>query len=187
MSVSEEMRGSLLARIAAMERLWDLATRDLTLEQANHHEREGVLPIAFTLVHAITGQDRSAAALFGGPVLWDTHAAPIGLVGVMPKRGTPMSDAEQVRIGDMDAWRRYQREVFARTQRALHEATLERLAEPFPLGPEAFAGGFLALLTGSADRVRVIDVVEAWVYQHGIRHAGELEHARALVGLRGVA
>jgi hypothetical protein len=33
----------------------------------------------------------------------------------------------------------------------------------------------------------VIDVVEAWIYQHGIRHAGELEHARALVGLGGVA
>lgn len=117
--VTEEMRASLLARIAAMERLWDLATRDMALEHVNHFERPGVLPIAFTLVHALTGQDRSAAALFGGPVLWDAHAARVGLVGIMPKRGTPMAEAERVRIGDMDAWRSYQGDVFARTQRAL--------------------------------------------------------------------
>jgi hypothetical protein len=53
--------------------------------------------------------------------------------------------------------------------------------------PSSFAGGFLELLVGSIDRARVIDVTEAWIYQHGVRHLGELEHARALVGLAGVA
>lgn len=31
------------------------------------------------------------------------------------------------------------------------------------------------------------DLAEAWIYQHGIRHLGELEHARALVGLGGIS
>lgn len=185
--VTEEMRVSLAARLAALERLWDLATRDLTLEHVNHFERSGVLPIAFTLVHAITGQDRSRATLFGGAMLWDAHAARVGFSGALPGRGTPMSVAEQVRIADMGAWRTYQQEVFTGTRNALRDATLDRLGERFPMARDRFAGGFLALLTGSVERVRVIDVVEAWIYQHGIRHAGELEHARALVGLGGVS
>lgn len=185
--VTEEMRISLAMRVAALEQLWDLATRDLTLEHVNHFERPGVLPIAFTLVHAITGQDRSRATLFGGAMLWDAQATRVGFAGALPGRGTPMSVAEQVRIRDIDAWRVYQREVFTATRNALRDASLERLGDHLDMPPERFRGGFLALLVGSVERVRVIDVVEAWIYQHGIRHAGELEHARALVGLRGVA
>ena len=185
--VTEEMRASLTARFSALEQLWDLATHDLTLEHVNHFERPGVLPIAFTLLHVVTGQDRNRATLFGGPVIWDQHAGRVGFSGPLPGRGTAMSVAEQVRIGDVHAWRTYQREVFTATRNALRDASLERLGERSPMEPERFAGGFLALLTGSAERVSVIDVLEAWIYQHGIRHVGELEHARALVGLRGVA
>jgi hypothetical protein len=28
--------------------------------------------------------------------------------------------------------------------------------------------------------------MECWWYQHGLRHMGEIEHARALVGLYGM-
>lgn len=185
-SVTEEMRASLAQRVSAMHRLWDFLTGDLSAEHVNHFERAGVLPIAFTLTHAITNEDRSVAALLGGEALWDSHADRIGLSGDIPRRGTPMEVAERVRIRDADAWRAYQREVFERTERAIAEAPLERLAGPYEIPPRSFAGGFLALLVGTPERVRVVDALEAWVYQHGIRHAGELEHARALVGLKGV-
>jgi hypothetical protein len=184
--VSEEMRASLAARLAALEKLWEMATIDLTVAHVNHVERPGVLPIAFTLLHAIAGQDRSRTSLFGGPMLWDAYAAKVGFTGSLPGRGTAMDVAERVRIADMDAWRAYQREVFAHTRGAVRAASLERLGARYPMEPRSFAGGFLELLVGSIERVRVIDVTEAWIYQHGIRHLGELEHARALVGLRGV-
>ncbi len=180
------MRTSLSARIAALEKLWEMATRELTVTHVNHVERAGVLPIAFTLLHAIAGQDRSRTSLFGGPMLWDAYAAKVGFTGSLPGRGTAMDIAERVRIGDMDAWRAYQREVFAHTRGAARAASLERLAAHFPLEPKTFEGGFLELLVGALERVRVIDVAEAWIYQHGVRHLGELEHARALVGLGGV-
>lgn len=186
-AVTEEMRASLSARLAALEKLWELATRDLTVAHVNHVERPGVLPIAFTLLHAIAGQDRSRTSLFGGPMLWDAYAAKIGHTGSLPGRGTAMDVAERVRIRDMNAWRAYQREVFAHTRGAARAASLERLGAHFPVDEQGFTGGFLELLVGSVQLVRVIDVVEAWIYQHGLRHAGELEHARALVGLRGVA
>ena len=185
--VTEEMRGSLSMRLAALEKLWDLATRDLAVVHVNHFERPGVLPMAFTLIHAIAGQDRNRATLFGGPVLWDAWSQRIGFAGPHPGRGTPMSVAEQIRLGDMDAWRAYQATVFNATRAAVAKADIGRLGALFPMRPESFVGGYLALLVGEVERVRVIDVVEAWIYQHGIRHAGELEHARALVGLGGVA
>jgi hypothetical protein len=31
-----------------------------------------------------------------------------------------------------------------------------------------------------------LDAVECWIYQHALRHMGEIEHARGLVGLHGM-
>jgi hypothetical protein len=184
--VTEEMRASLAERVSAMHRLWEFLTADLTADHANKFERSGVLPIAFSLAHAVTNEDRSIATLLGGEALWDAHQGRIRLSGKPPRRGTPMEEAEETRIGDIDAWRAYQRAVHERTERGIADASIEKLAEPHPISAQALKGGFLELLVGTPERVRVIDALEAWVYQHGVRHVGELEHARALVGLKGV-
>jgi hypothetical protein len=34
--------------------------------------------------------------------------------------------------------------------------------------------------------ITVLDAAECWIYQHGLRHMGEIEHARGLVGLTGM-
>jgi hypothetical protein len=34
--------------------------------------------------------------------------------------------------------------------------------------------------------ITVLDGVECWLYQHGLRHMGEIELARAFVGLQGM-
>ena len=34
--------------------------------------------------------------------------------------------------------------------------------------------------------ITVLDAVECWIYQHGLRHMGEIELARGLVGLGGM-
>lgn len=183
-AVTEDVRASLALRMAAMHRLFERATADLTREHVNAFERTGVLPIAFSLAHAVISEDRSVGRLLGGSLLWDDHADRVRLAGGVPLRGTPMAEAERVRVGDLDAWRAYQRAVFARTERLVRDAPLEKLAAALPVRPDAAA--FLALLVGDGD-VRIIDALEAWVYQHGIRHVGEIEHARALVGLGGVS
>lgn len=43
-----------------------------------------------------------------------------------------------------------------------------------------------AMVIGPDAPLRKLEVLECLVYQHGLRHMGELEHARALVGLRGM-
>jgi hypothetical protein len=52
--------------------------------------------------------------------------------------------------------------------------------------PDQLKGGFLELVVGDKP-VTLGDLLDVFVSQHGIRHLGEIEHARALVGLQGVA
>jgi hypothetical protein len=178
-------------RVAAVHALWQQGVSDLTVEQVNHFERTGVLPIAFTLMHFVVGEDRNVARYLGGrALLWDAEgwSRRVGLVGQPPMRGTPMADAEQVRLSDVDAWRAYQTAVFTRTDRALATLPLDRFAEKAMdrPPPDALKGSFLGLIVPEGDP-RVSDVCEAYIFQHAVRHLGELEHARALVGLGGLS
>lgn len=185
---SEEARGSLLRRLLGAHHLWRLALRDLTTEQVNHLERPGVLPLAFSLVHCVHGEDRNVATILArGPVLWEKHGPGILAAGEIPMRGTPMADAERIRIADLDAWRGYQEAVHARTEQLVREVPLARFDEPAfdEPRPARVEGSFLGLIAEGP--VRVVDCLEAYVYQHRIRHLGEIEHARALVGLGGVS
>jgi hypothetical protein len=179
----------LLQRIAGLHGLWQRGVADLTVDHVNHVERAGVLPIAFSLIHYVRGQDARANELFDlGGLLWDEHAPRFGHEGIIPGRGSPVADAERVRIKNMDAWRAYQSAVFARTEHALARMTDERSEQTMFGGerPADLAGSFLGLYVpeGSISRRQA---TEAWIYQHGCRHLGELEHARALVGLGGLS
>jgi hypothetical protein len=190
-TVSEEWRTDIAKRIAAIHEMWRQAVSDLTLEHVNHFERRDVLPIAFTLMHFVVGEDRNVARYLGlGTLLWDEQgwATRVGLVGEPPMRGTPMADAERIRLGDVDAWRSYQAEVFARTERALASLPLARFSEKAMdrPPPDKLKGAFIALLVPEGE-IRVCDVCEAYLFQHAVRHLGELEHARALVGLGGLS
>jgi hypothetical protein len=188
---TEEWRASFVRRLAGAHSLWQRGVSDLTLDQANHFERPGVLPIAFTLTHCVIGEDRNTARFLGaGALLWDEEgwAGRVGLVGDPPMRGTPMSDAERIRLRDIDAWRTYQTAVFARTERALATLPVSRFAEKAMDRPpsDALKGSFLGLIVPEGDP-RISDVCEAYLFQHAARHLGELEHARALVGLGGLS
>jgi len=112
----------------------------------------------------------------------------VGLAGDLPKRGTPMADAEKVQFGDLGAWRAYQSAVFARTGSSLANAPLARFDEDAFGGtrPPAARGSFLFILVPSGT-IRVMDCCEAYLFQHAARHLGEIEHARALVGLGGLS
>ena len=97
LKATEAWRQSFGARMTAANNLLESAVKDVTLEQANHKERDGVLSIAFSLAHVVGGQDRNVARLLDkGPMLWESGgwAARVGYAGVMPERGTPMSVAE---------------------------------------------------------------------------------------------
>jgi len=91
------------------------------------------------------------------------------------------------RIGDYRAFQDYMDQVFAKTESwlvSLDPATLDDVvvARPFP---EGIATTYSARVAAERGITR-LDATECWIYQHGLRHMGEIEHARALVGLGGM-
>lgn len=181
---------SLQHRICAMQALWERALEDMTLDQINHHERSGVLPIAFSLSHTVRTQDRAIRYwMLDQPTIWEEGAWARRIGATVDRQGTgeTVEEMEHLRIGDLAAWKAYQAAVFAATDAVLTTVDDATLAEVVIRAVPTGAEGFWALLVGAGNPMRKLDVLECWVYQHGLRHLGELEHARALVGLGGLS
>jgi hypothetical protein len=172
----------------AMHSLYEDACATMGPEHVNHFERDGVLPIAFSLVHQLLIEDGSLVFL-GGPAPQFSPEVGEELQLAILDHGKAKTVADMVhqRIGDYDAFRRFQARVFAATENylgGLDAATLDDviIATPYPVG---IASTFSARV-GGAHGIRRSDALECWIYQHGLRHMGEIEHARALVGLEGM-
>lgn len=179
---------SLRQRVKAMNTLWERAAQDMTLEQVNHHERPGVLPIAFSFNHFMRGQDQAISQHFLGETpIWarGNWAMRVGVSVDRYGKDESVAEMERLRFSNFEAWKEYQSELIAQTHRVLDRVTEDLLAEvvlpPFPAGDRAFC----ALVVGAGNPVRKLDVLECIVYQHGLRHMGEVEHGRALIGLPG--
>jgi hypothetical protein len=181
---------SLRNRIRAMNILWERALSDMSPEQFNHHEREGVLPIAFSFSHYIKSQDQSVSGVFlKQPALWVTGgwAAKVGISIDKLGREETVEEMQHLRVSDLDAWRQYQEQVIARTSKALKAITPELLSDVvFPQLPPNMQNIFCGIVVGPGNPLRKLEILECFVYQHGLRHMGEVEHGRALVGLAGM-
>lgn len=181
---------SLRNRIRALNVLWERAVSDLTLDQMNHHERPGVLPLAFSFGHYIRSQDQSISGPFlREQPLWlsGAWASKIGVSVDALGREESVEDMEVLRFDDLDAWKEYQAAVLARTATVLDGLTVETLLEVMlPKLPPNMENIFCALVIGYEAPLRKLEVLECFVYQHGLRHMGEVEHGRALVGLGGM-
>ena len=179
---------SLRRRMRAMHSLWEDAMATMGPAQVNHVERDQVLPIAFSLFHFVQIEDGSASVLGAGPMVYDDGwAQRMGLAIADNGKHRSVDDMVHQRIGDYEAFRRYAAAVFAKTEDWL--ATLEPgaltevvVAPPYP---PHIASTYSARVGGERGITR-LDATECWIYQHGLRHMGEIEHARALVGLGGM-
>jgi hypothetical protein len=181
---------SLKNRIRAMNTLWERAASDLTLDQINHHEREGVLPMAFSFSHYIKAQDQSISGPFlRQPTLWQSGgwAQKVGVTLDALGREETVAEMQHLRFAGVDAWRAYQAAVLERTAAVLDTLTEDIVLEVMlPKLPPNMQNIFCAIVIGKDAPLRKLDVLECFVYQHGLRHMGEIEHGRALVGLTGM-
>ena len=179
---------SLRRRMRAMHSLWEDAVSTMTLEQVNHVEREPVLPIAFSLFHFTNIEDGSGSVLGAGPMIYDeSFAARMGLGIADHGKHRTVEEMVAQRIGDYGAFSDYMAKVFTKTEswlESLSPATLREVVVPRPF-PARGATTFSARVAGDGGITR-LDGIECWIYQHGLRHMGEIEHARALVGLQGM-
>jgi hypothetical protein len=180
---------SLRRRMRAMHSLYEDACATMTIEQVNHVERDAVLPIAFSLFHYVNMEDGAYMLISGGapPIFDDAWAAKLELaIEDHGKERTPEEMVAQ-RIGNYEAFIDYMDTVWARTEAFLVDVDPDTLTDvliPKPY-PPVVANTYSARVGGDAGITR-LDAMECWWYQHGLRHMGEIEHARALVGLNGM-
>jgi hypothetical protein len=179
---------SLQRRLRAMHSLYYQAIETMTIDHVNHFERPGVLPIAFSLFHYANLEDASFLLLSGQAPIWNDQWQDRVRMAV-PDHGKErtVAEMEHQRVGDYSELARYQREVFDRSEAYLDDldpADLTRvvIARPFP---DLVADTYSARVAGP-DGITVLDGFECWLYQHGLRHMGEIELARGLVGLGGM-
>jgi hypothetical protein len=179
---------SLRRRMRAMHSLYEDALATMDVEHVNHFEREGVLPIAFSLFHYTNMHDVSFMMITGTPPVWnDEWQAEVKVTVNDHGKHRTVGEMEAQRIGDYAAFTRYQQAVFARTEEwlaGLAPAELDRVVITRPF-PPPIASTYSARVAGP-DGITVLDAVECWIYQHGLRHMGEIELARGLVGLGGM-
>jgi hypothetical protein len=182
------LQDSLLRRMRTMHGLYYQAVSTMDLSHVNHFERDGVLPIAFSLFHYTNMQDATFMMITGVAPIWnDDWQARVQMT--INDHGKHRTVAEMVhqRIGDYDAFCEYQRAVFDRTEQhieAMDPSEFGRvlIAPPYP--PQV-ATTYSARCAGP-EGITVLDGFECWHYQHGLRHMGEIELARGLVGLGGM-
>lgn len=160
----------------------------MNVEQVNAVVADGVLPIAFSLVHQLLIEDGSIQFVGGPSPLFNTEwAERFGLS--IPDHGKERSVDEMMhqRIGDYDAFQELQHQVFAVTEdyvESIDPTTWDDILIAPPYGA-TIANTFSARV-GAERGISLSDACESWIYQHALRHMGEIEHARALVGLSGM-
>jgi hypothetical protein len=179
---------SLQRRMAAMHSLYYQAVDTMGPEHVNHYEREHVLPIAFSLFHYTNQEDANFMFLTGIPPIWsDEWQARVQMAVNDHGKERTVAEMEHQRIGDFDEFKAYQRTVFDRTEAYLAEmdpADFTRVVITRPFPPQV-ASTYSARVAGP-EGITVLDGFECWLYQHGLRHMGEIELARGLVGLGGM-
>ncbi len=179
---------SLRRRMRAMHSLWEEAVGSMDESHVNHVERSPLLPIAFSLFHFTEIEDGSASMLGAGPLVFVPEWGDRMKLAIA-NHGKEKTVEEMMaqRIGDLGAFREYMAAVFAKTENWLDTLETDSLNEtvvkrPFP---PRIASTYSARVAGP-DGISRLDAIESWIYQHGLRHMGEIEHGRALVGLGGM-
>jgi hypothetical protein len=171
-----------------MHSLYYQAVETMDLQHVNHFERAGVLPIAFSLFHYTNMEDVCFMLITGTPPLWGPQWQERVQMAI-DDHGKHRTVDEMVhqRIGDFDAFVQYQRAVFERTEAHLGTIGREELDRVIvaPPYPPMVASTYSARCAGPQG-ITVLDGFECWMYQHGLRHMGEIELARGLVGLGGM-
>lgn len=181
---------SIQRRVRGMHLVWRECMDSMGPEHVNHFERAGVLPIAFTVHHMTRIEDQVVNQLFSGrEPIWTAGGWRERARVTIDDHGKELTVAEmqEQRIGDWDAYNDYQREVFATAEAFLDDLAPERVTEVLFGGivPPVFQNAYVARVVGDGP-ITILDGLECWIFQHGMRHLGECEHARALVGLGGI-
>ena len=166
----------ITAELTRLHAVLDRGVADLTLEQwhaipannpaANH--------IAFEMWHYARTEDNIIRFIIQGrkPTVWmeGGWAEKLGLPPVAQGTGMRSADAQALRIGDLDAFKQYTKDVWASTGSWLANPDTSVFDTPVTVKP-----------LGDMPAIRALGQV---CMTHGFTHLGELELCRTLLGLK---
>ena len=179
---------SLRRRMRAMHSLYEQAIESMDIDHVNHFEREGVLPIAFSLFHIVNMIDTSFMVMTGTMPIWNADWQERVKMSIADHgKHRTVDEMMHQRIGDYQGFCDYMSAVFVKTETwlaGLDPETLTEIVVAHPYPPN-IATTYSARVGGTRGITRM-DATECWIYQHGLRHMGEIELARGLVGLGGM-
>lgn len=186
--MDEGYRDSLVRRLRTVHSMYQDACETMSLEQVNTLSHPLGLPIAFCLAHQLLIEDFSLA-MAGGPTLHYNSEWRDRIEFTIDDDGKSrtIEEMRHQRIGNYDAFRELQSIVFQSTEEYVFQLPLNSfddviVASPYP---PTIASTFSARLGGERGISRS-DALESWIYQHALRHLGEIEILRSLVGLSGM-
>ena len=167
----------LRSGLTSMHGMLDKAVQEMSLEQWNYWPEQGGVSAFFSLWHYVRTEDnivqfviqgKSTSWLDGG---FDTE---FGLHRTAQGTGMTHEQAMTVQMVDTSRWLEYQREVWVATDTYLQSINVNDLHSTEvtikPVPPMSLWQGLFGMCL-----------------THGYRHVGEIEHARGLVGLGGLA
>ena len=130
--MTELILDSLQRRMAAMHSLYYQAVDTMELDHVNHFEREGVLPIAFSLFHYTNMEDASFMVITGIAPIWND-----GLAGPGAAHHQRPRQAPHRRRDDPPAHRRLRRVQGVPTRGVRPHRGLARPSSTRPSSPGA--------------------------------------------------
>ena len=162
--------------LTSMHNLLDKAVEEMTSEQWNYWPSQGGVSAFFSLWHYVRTEDNIIQSVIKKRnTIWLEHRYHLALNLHKTSQGTGMThkEAQEIRISDTDLWLKYQRQVWSSTYNFLSDTDIKELHERTilfkPLPPISLWNGLFGVCL-----------------THGLRHVGEIEHARGLVGLDGL-
>lgn len=166
------------AELTRLHWMFDRAVADLTPEQ--WHALPADCPrantIAFEVWHYARTEDNIVRFIIQNrrPTVWmeGKWAERLGLPPVMQGTGMPQSEAQAMRINDIDAFKQYVQDVWA--------SSADYLANP---DESVFDQTVTVKPLGEMPAIRALGQV---AMTHGFQHFGEIELCRTLLGLKAV-
>jgi hypothetical protein len=164
------------SELGRLHGLFEKGVADLTPEEWHALPCDGTNSIAFVVWHYARTEDNVVRFLLQNrrPTVWmeGGYAEKLGLPPVAQGTGMDLADAQALRIGDIDLFRRYMEETWKSTDEFFahpDEAALEMVITVRPLG--------------EMPAIRALGQVCA---THGYGHAGHVDLLRAELGKPGL-
>jgi len=163
----------LSAGLSTLHRMLDEAVDDMTLEQLNWKSNEGGIKPFFSLWHYVRTEDNIINFVVQGkPTVWIEGRFDVKLNLHRIAQGTGMNAAEakEITLSNLELWREYQHSVWAASEKYLAAISNDEL---------------------NSRNVTIKPLSEMSLYDglfnvclcHGLRHVGEIEYVRGILGL----